>query len=216
VVALGRRVEHDPRSRRYTAPRGTVRTVLWTHAAPVLDQQDIGACTGFSLAQLLNCTKFHRSRPKRRYLDARAAYDLYSVATELDQWEGTWPPSDSGSSGLAVAKAGVRLGYLSSYTHAFGLYQAVEALSISPVITGTNWYDGMYDTDSKGFVSLSGDVVGGHEWLLIGANTRDGYLTGLNSWGPQWGLRGRFRIRIRDYDRLLHEQGDVTVPIGKP
>jgi hypothetical protein len=39
MVALGRRLHHDPRSRRFPAPRAaTVKSVLWTHNAPVLDR----------------------------------------------------------------------------------------------------------------------------------------------------------------------------------
>ena len=84
------------------------------------------------------------------------------------------------------------------------------ALQLGPVIVGTNWYEGM-DTLRDGFVSAVGSVRGGHEWVVLG--WQQGFLTGLNSWGPEWGLRGTFHIRTTDMDQLLHEHGDVTVPV---
>jgi hypothetical protein len=216
MVALGRLVEHDPRSKLHPARRAArPRTVLWDHHAPVLDQGELGSCTGNALAQLLNTTKFTASRPKRKYLDERSAVDLYSVATGLDDIDGTYPPVDTGSSGLGVAKAGVRLGYLSAYQHAFGFVHFAEAIQLQPLIVGSNWYDAMFEPDVRGFVKPVGEIAGGHEYLALGINYAGQYVTCLNSWSAQWGLRGRFRLTFADFNTLLNQDGDVTVPIGK-
>lgn len=215
MVALGRHVEHDPRSRQYAARRAVQpRSVLWTHRAPVLDQGSLGSCTGNALAQCLNTTKFVESRPRRRYLDEQMARLLYSKATALDNFPGQWPTQDTGSSGLGVAKAGVQLGYLSGYDHAFGFDHFAATLALQPVIVGTNWYSGMFDPASTGFVTPTGQLVGGHEYLALGINQPGRYITFLNSWSDGWGLKGRFRMAFDDFAALLNEQGDVTVPIG--
>lgn len=212
---LGRRVEHDPQSRRYAARRATqARTVLWEHRAPVLHQGTLGACTGFALAQCLNTTRFVNSRPQRRYLTSAHGRNLYSKATSLDQFPGQWPPTDTGSSSLGVCKAGMVFGYLSGYDHAFGLSHALSALSLSPMITGTAWHDAMFEPDSNGFIVPAGGVVGGHEYLVLGCNVPGRYITILNSWGPSWGRNGRAKIRWDHYDELLQDYGDATVPIG--
>lgn len=216
MVALGRLVEHDPRSRAYPARRVVrPKSVLWTHRAPVLDQGDLGSCTGNALAQCLNATKFAASRPRRRYLDEQYARLLYAKATVLDTFPGQWPTQDTGSSGLAVAKAGVQLGYLTSYEHAFGFDHFAAALALQPVIIGTNWYSGMFDPDSDGFVTPTGQLAGGHEYLALGINHRERYVTFLNSWSDSWGREGRFRMTFDDFAALLDEDGDVTVPVGK-
>jgi hypothetical protein len=216
MVALGRHVEHDPRSRQYPARKATQpRSVLWTHRAPVLDQGDLGSCTGNALAQCLNTTKFVQSRPGRRYLDEQYARLLYAKATVLDTFPGAWPPTDTGSSGLGVAKAGVALGYLTRYEHAFGFDHFAAALTLQPVIVGTNWYSTMFDTDSDGFVSPAGQLAGGHEYLALGINHRERYVTFLNSWSDGWGVKGKFRMTLDDFTALLDEDGDVTVPVGK-
>lgn len=220
MVALGRLVEHDPRSKLYPARQAVrPRTVLWDHHAPVLDQGDLGGCTGFALAQCLNTAKFASSRPKRLgrryYLNDKYAQMMYARATQLDDIEGTWPPTDTGSSGLAVCKAGVQLGYLAAYQHAFGFVHFAQAITLQPVIVGTWWYDAMYYPDAYGFVKPVGENVGGHEYLALGINYADQYVTCLNSWSASWGDRGRFRLTFTDFAALLQDDGDVTVPIGK-
>lgn len=212
----GRLKEHDPRSKRWQARRTSrPRSVLHTLDAPILDQGELRSCTGNALAQLLNTSKFAASRPRRRYLNQNAAVDLYSVATDLDGFEGTYPPIDTGSSGLAVCKAGVRLGYLTSYQHSFGFDHFADTLVLQPVIVGTNWYRDMSDPDRDGFVEPRGGVDDEHEYLALGINRAEEYVELVNSWSDQWGDRGRFRMTFPHFRRLLAEGGDVTVPIGK-
>lgn len=218
MPAYGRVVEHDERSRAYgivVSPTAAPKTVLWSHHAPVLDQGQVGSCTGNALAQLINTDKFANSRLKHAgFLTETDALALYSQATRLDNIPGSYPPSDTGSSGLAVAKAGVAQGYLSSYKHAFGFDQLLIALQSQPVIVGTEWTAAMEDPNSRGFIRPTGQVVGGHEYLVLGADVAGQFITILNSWSDQWGVKGRAYIRFADFRSLLAAQGDVTVPIG--
>lgn len=212
---LGRHVEHDPRSRNYPALRATKPnvSVLWGHHGPVLDQGQIGACTGNALADCLNTDYFAASRPNG-YLTEGDALKLYALATQLDTVPGTYPPDDTGSTGLAVCKAGKQLGYLSSYRHAFGFDHFCAVLQTQPVIVGTNWTSDMFTPDSNGFVAPTGQVEGGHEYLALGIDYTAEMLTFLNSWGGSWGDRGRFYMRFTDFEQLLADQGDVCAPIG--
>lgn len=214
-VKFGRLVEHDPRSRDFAAT-GPVqkRSVLWGHHAPVLDQGNLGSCTGNATAQLINTDPFAKSRPNG-YLTEHDAVTLYSLATRLDNVSGKYPPQDTGSSGLAVAKAGVNLGYFTAYKHTFGFDHFAAVLQNQPVIVGTNWYDGMMTPDAKGFLSPTGGVAGGHEYLALGVNYEQQFITFLNSWGDGWGQQGRFFLTFASFQKLLAEQGDVTVPTGK-
>lgn len=55
MPALGRVVDHDERSRLYQARLATTqRSVLWGHHAPVLDQGELGSCTGNAFEMLLS------------------------------------------------------------------------------------------------------------------------------------------------------------------
>lgn len=215
---LGRRVDHDPRNRDYPylARRAIpLRSVLWPHLAPVLDQGMLGSCVGHAMAQALNATRFRPARPKGRYLTQSAAVSLYSQATALDDVVGQYPPTDTGSSGLAVAKAARQRGLITRYEWCFGIDHALRALMAQPVLCGTSWYAGMDDPDYRGFVHPTGPEVGGHEYVLLGVSlgAKRPHLTFLNSWSSQWGLRGRFRMYVDEFSDLLDNQGDVTVPI---
>ena len=162
------------------------------------------------MSQALNTAPFKR---RGRVLVEADAVALYSRATVLDGFPGEYPPDDTGSSGLAVAKAAVERGFVSAYNHAFGLDHALAALVLSPVIVGTNWYESMFTPDASGFVRPSGAIAGGHEYALIGLDPVKSRVTAINSWGPGWGNQGRFFLSFADLGRLLDESGDVVVPV---
>lgn len=211
MVALGRRAQFDDRSRRFAAPALLApKTVLWDHLGPVLDQGSTGSCTGHATAQACNTRPTHQ--PRGRLLNNDDARSIYSRATELDPWPGIWPPTDTGSSGLAACKAAVERGHITRYEWAFGFDHLLSALQSGPVMVGTWWYDSMFTTRS-GYVTAEGERVGGHEYLIVGCNLRSRYVTALNSWGPHWGLRGRFRLPFDTMRRLLTEDGDAVQPI---
>lgn len=208
---LGRRVEHDPRSLAYPAPAASVTSKSWTHYGPILDQGQVGSCTGNAMAGALNTRPLHTLRAP--LLTEDDALRLYSEATELDNAPGSYPPDDTGSSGLAVAKAAQKEGRIGSYQHAFGLDHALQSLMSGPVLIGSNWYEGMFHPSSAGLVTISGSVAGGHEYLAVGVSVPRRTVTCVNSWGASWGRRGRFTLTWDTLDRLLSEQGDVTVPV---
>ena len=92
------------------------------------------------------------------------------------------------------------------------------ALQTGPVIVGTVWTTPMFTPDPAGFVHPRGQVEGGHEYLVrgchLGATPDDQYLICDNSWGEGWNpaFGGGFKIRLRDWETLRRQQGDVTVP----
>lgn len=138
------------------------------------------------------------------------AVSFYSDATKLDPFPGSYPPDDTGSSGLAVAKALQRRGLITSYSHAFGLEHLLDALQLAPVLIGIGWHQSMFEPDAQGFVHPDGDVVGGHEVCVRGDDAKGSVLV-RNSWGSSWGLRGDFRIAYSDLAALLNDDGDATV-----
>lgn len=213
---LGRVVEHDERSRMYQATLAHAqRSVLWGHHAPVLDQGELGSCTGNAMAQLLNTDPFAKSRGAVRagYLNEQDALKLYHDATVLDGFPGTYPPDDTGSSGLGVAKAAKKEGYITGYKHAFGLTHFLSALQVQPIIVGTDWTNGMFKPNKKGFVKPTGSVAGGHEYLALGVDYATQTITFLNSWSSSWGQQGRFFMTFASFGDLLGSQGDATAPV---
>lgn len=207
---LGRHVNHDERSRNFPAAlSGQLRTVKHRHYGPILDQGQLGSCTGNALTQALMCSPFHQAGRK---LTEETALALYSRASAIDPFPGEYPPTDTGSDGLSVCKAAVEAGLIVSYHHAFGLDQALRALVLSPVIIGISWRTGCDSPDAGGLIQWTGDVRGGHELCLNGLDVRRRVVRGINSWGPNWAKAGQFSMTFDHLSAALADGGDVTVP----
>jgi hypothetical protein len=163
-------------------------------------------CTGYAAAHRLG----HGILPPEHITDGLAR-DLYSNATRLDTFDGEWPPTDTGSSGLAVAKAAAAAGYIGGYQHITDPGQLAAALAVAPVLVGTAWYGSMFDPIG-GYVYVDTDsgLYGGHEYLCDEI-TDSGDLGFQNSWGPDWGRGGRFYIPRNQFLALLADRGDATV-----
>lgn len=212
VGRLGRHIEHDERSRAFqTVPRLTnLRSVQWPRHCPPFDQGDVGSCTGNAMAGALMTGPLYAHG---RDLTEKDALALYSAATHLDTVAGHYPPEDTGSSGLAVAKAAKRANYIKEYRHAFGINAALSALTLGPIIIGIGWYEGFDAPQSyEAELVISGQVRGGHEVVLDGIDVERGLVKGTNSWGTAWGSGGRFAMSFGTFKRLLAERGDVVVP----
>jgi hypothetical protein len=227
---LGRHVRHDSRSLNYEfLPRDAApqkKDTFWDSAIPPLNQGDVGSCTGNATAQWMNTnfadsvrTTTHKGQP---LLEADAL-EIYSVGTKLDHTPGAYPPDDTGCDGVSVAKAGKKLGYLDSYKHTFSFTAFQAAIEITPTINGTVWTKTMFKPHN-GLVKVGklvdSNIAGGHEYLAAGIDWSEEVFIFRNSWGDQdaWpGCQpgGYFAIGFADYQKLLAEQGDVTVLHGK-
>ncbi len=109
-------------------------------------------CTGNALVGALMTDPLYRKGSET--LGEPDAVEIYEKATLLDNVPGSYPPDDTGSSGLAVCKAAKQMGLLSSYRHAFSWTSALRALAQMPIIVGVSWYDSFDEPDARGFVSI--------------------------------------------------------------
>jgi len=216
---LARLREFDERSRKHPV-RATVsakapRSYTW-RCDTYLDQGSEGACVGFSMAHEL------AARPAEvKNLDAKFAREqVYWEAQRTDPWEGGSYPGASpiyeGTSVLAGVKVLRKLGYIESYKWAFGLDDLVMAVGYAgPAVLGIAWYDGMFDVMPCGHLHVLGEAAGGHAILCKGVNVADRTFTLHNSWGESWGRGGDALISWDEMDRLLHEQGEAVIPMGR-
>ena len=210
---LGRHLEHDDRSRAYAVAEQTepLHSVLWTRRTPIFNQGPIGSCTGNAMAGALATDSLDRQGTPN--LDEDDALTLYEYATRLDRIPGHYPPSDTGSSGVAVAKAAKRAGLIEGYRHAFSMRAALTALQTGPCIVGMAWRTSCDTPDADGLVHYRGEIRGGHEVELLGCDVDAQTVTFANSWGPGWGRDGFFSMSWSDFTRALKNGGDVTVPL---
>jgi hypothetical protein len=229
---LNRHVHHDSESRRYPFDTAglTLTSVRHTRRIEVLDQGQLGSCTGNAGIGCLGTDPYYETlvdpgsvtgTPGSHYpFDEAGAVQLYSDATRADDYPGQYPPDDTGSDGLTIAKVLKAAGEISGYQHTFTLDDALKALSITPYITGIRWYNSMFEPSPEGVltVSAASGTAGGHELVVDEYDDARGLVGLTNSWTDTWGVQGRCYIQAEDYGTLLDQQGDVTIftPLTQP
>jgi hypothetical protein len=212
---LGRHVVHDPRSRRFAfEPTATpTRDIsLRVYNPRPNPNQELGCCVGVDAAVKCNVVG---NRVKGVTLGMDDAVQIYSRATQVDQFDGEYPPTDAGSSGLGACKASVDLNLIDRYGWIFsgtaGIYAALAAGH--PVGIGTVWKQRMFDVDKQsGLIDASGPIVGGHQYTIIGYRKRLDAFIGWCWWG-EWGINGtgKFLIRRASLADLLADDGDAHI-----
>lgn len=227
---LNRHINHDDRSRQYAFDTSGLSIVSTKHQRriAVLNQGNLGSCTGNAGVGCLGTDPYYETIPSRTEpllvaqgtysFDEAGAVALYSDATAADDYPGQYPPTDTGSDGLTIAKVLKAHGLISGYQHTFSLDDALKALGVTPVICGTSWLQDMFDPAADGRLTVSGAVAGGHEYVVdeVDAEHRRVWLT--NSWGTGWGVDGRAYLTFEDFGTLLADSGDVTIftPLTQP
>jgi hypothetical protein len=225
---LGRHVHHDSRSLNYRKDTSglSVSDVEWaTHLTAILDQGDVGSCTAETGDELMASDPYYATLPILTQTSVASASQawplaLYHDETVVDSYPGTYPPDDTGSDGLTMAKVLKTRGLISGYEHTFTADDALKALSTGPAAWGTNWKTGMDDVNTTtGQVKYTGDTRGGHELSLYKIVASAEQLWFRNHWGA-WGYQnsGVAWISFSDFEKSLADQGDVTwlTPITSP
>lgn len=205
---LGRRAAEDTRDLKYllraamvAAPKAPKPRTKPYQLGPILDQGQTGRCVGYAWAQKIQSAPILVQR-----INPVAIYDL---ATELDEWPGEHDPN-SGTSGRAGAKALRQMGRLSEWHNCYDAQTLADWLTggWGTACLGINWYEGFDTPTHEGLVAPGGSIRGGHEVFNYWYDQVQGVFWFCNSWGPDWGLRGTFRMTGETVDRLLAEGGD--------
>lgn len=210
-IHLGRQKVHDPRSRAFPAYVSVDRSTWMSKLIRIYDpipnpNQCHGECTGCAKAMEFNTVG---NRVRGVILNMNDAHRFYHNGTMIDPFPGTWPPTDTGSSGLAVAKAAKLLGFGGEYRHVFGgADEVVQLIMRGRVVNvGTWWYNNMFYPNASGIIAPTGPMVGGHQYIARGYDKpRD--LIRIRCW---WGTFKDVWIKRSDLNALLMDGGDAHV-----
>jgi hypothetical protein len=184
------------------------REYSYWHGSMFLDQGRTSQCVEYAFHHYVQTG---RIRPKIRH-PYWLLGEPYNRMQDNDEWEGN---DYDGTSVRAGAKVMQEMGYIDSYLWAWDLNTTIDAaLSLGPVVVGTNWYEGMFSPEGK-VVKPTGRIAGGHAWLIDGANRKHGFFRAKNSWGRGWGTKGRFWISFEDMERLINEDGEVCLAVER-
>ena len=150
---------------------------------------------------------------------------LYRANQLNDEWPGTETdaPTYEGSSVHALMKVLKAAGLIDRYVWAFNADTVRKwVLMKGPVVVGTDWLSGMEQVSPAGFIRARGNILGGHCYLIIGADervncpdgTRGAFII-LNSWGKYWGYKnsGYAFISYRDMDKLIKRSGEAATAV---
>lgn len=183
----------------HPAPPSAV--VQWTDAHQ-LDQSDTPHCVGFGWAQYGNCLPVDDN-----YHDP----DGHAIYYECKVIDGE-PRQEDGSSVHSGAKAMKARGRINAYAWAGTLDEITTWLQTKgPVVVGTDWTADMFTPDQSGMIHPTGEVKGGHCYILVGYDGRT--LKLQNSWGASWGLNGFAYIDAQEWWQLFQSNGEACTGV---
>src|SRR6266403_558236 len=98
-------INHDSKSREFSFDTSAIQVADVEHSIgiAVLDQGQVGSCTGHAGIALANTSPHVPMQYPIFQPDENGALALYSAAEEVDG-DGPYPPRDNGSSGLSICK----------------------------------------------------------------------------------------------------------------
>lgn len=216
-MRLGRRKDqYDERDHVFERPRtrttAGVTFRYWSDSTWRGDQGNTPQCVGYSAV--------HRIENSPRTYPAAgpiiAPKKLYDFAQANDEWPGA---DYDGTSCRAGAKAALAFGFISEYQRVETMEDFKRLLlTRGGVIVGTDWTDDMFNPiwlkDRAGVgrwtLKPTGDLAGGHAWLVNGINLPGNVGRMLQSWGPSWGDNAHAWIDLDDlYDLVYMHDGDA-------
>lgn len=181
-------------------------SVVWLNDSQ-LDQGDTPHCVGFSTAQWGNTLPID---------DNFTNDDGHAIYYECKIVDGE-PREENGSYVRTAAQVLQARKRLNAYAFASTTDEITEFVRTSgPIIVGTTWLEDMFYPDPDGYVTATGEVAGGHAYLLCWyLESEDAYLF-QNSWGSNWGIDGRFKIKVHEFQFLMNDWGEACAAVELP
>jgi hypothetical protein len=166
----------------------------------ILDQGQTSSCVGHGWRTFLSVAPIELG-------DTRdpSPFEIYHGAQRCDEWPGE---DYDGTSVRGGAKFLQQLGHIAEYRWALDIDDMkLWLLTKGSIVIGINWYTGMFSPDAKHIITASGQIEGGHCVCVIGYNSTSRLFEFQQSWGKDWGNRGRAYIPEDLMKQLIFSEG---------
>lgn len=217
-LGLGREYAYDSRDNNYlieNSPLYTTGSTLtvrnWDDEQWWGNQGSTSECVAYAWTHWLEDGPVYQAPAPHPIVNPNT---VYKEAQKIDEWPGE---NYNGTSVRAGAKILQSLGFIQNYLWAYDVNTlANTVLNIGPVVVGTVWYRNMFfPNKTTGLVTASGNIVGGHAYVITGVDTKKRLFRIKNSWGRNWGLNGRAFISFNDMAKLIKLQGEICLAVEK-
>ena len=175
----------------------------WEFPLPPTNQEKTTHCCGFA------GINFGINLPVHVPYTNKDGHKLYYQCKMID----CEPNSESGSSIRSVARALKHNFRIEGYAFApdMGIIK-YWLLNRGPMIVGTLWTTEMMTANADNIITIGGDVLGGHAYLLNEWRADD-YIGIQNSWGTDWGVNGKAYISATDFEKLFIRDGEALAAV---
>jgi hypothetical protein len=181
-------------------------TMEWNYTGILLDQGNTPHCPGFGAAN------FGNNPPIVDNFTNADGDRLYYLCKIIDGE----PGQENGSNARSVGKMLKQIGRIGGYAFAKNTDEMTYwLLHNGPVMCGTDWYNDMFTPDSNNTIHPTGDLAGGH-FYIVNATYGNKIYKIHNSWDDQWGIHGEAFISVSDMAFLLNLQGEAMTAIELP
>lgn len=189
-----------------------VRTYrYWFDRSLFLDQGATPMCVGYSIMHFVEDGPITQYPKKLGSPPLVGPAWVYNEAQKVDEWPGTDYDGTSVRAGMKVLQ---RNGVIESYRWAFDLQTTIDTiLYVSPVVIGVPWYYDMFFPNEEGVITATGSFAGGHAVVLNGVNVEKEMFRLKNSWGVDWGKKGRAYISFIEFEKLLNTWSEIAMPV---
>jgi hypothetical protein len=178
----------------------------WAFLAEPLDQKQTNHCLGFAMAN------WGINLPIQDNFDNENGHDFYRRCKVVDGD----PYGEDGTCIRSAAKVLRDMGLIKTFAFAYSVDEiAFWLLNRGPVIVGTQWTRGMEIPDAYNVIHPTGEVAGGHGYLL-NEKTQDGLFGIQNSWDGFWGIKGKSYISMDDFSILFKSGGEAIAAVEVP
>lgn len=185
------------------APFRLVNESNWEYPAEPLDQGGTAHCVGFSMAT------FGINLPVHTPFTNTDGHTFYYQCKVVDGY----PGSEDGSTIRSAAKVLKNNRRIEGYAFASDMSTIKWwLLNRGPMIVGTIWTTAMMTPDCNNVITPSGEVLGGHAYLL-NEWRKDNYIGIQNSWGKDWGVNGKAYISEVDFEKLFIRDGEALAAV---